>query len=115
MFRSYDHRFLLKLYIKTISDLLRYINFGAVAACGSVRCAVKQLKPNYINIKVNGRKPQDKKTTINAIKFRTNQEIKFLYCKKHNLNQQLHHLHLEGTHQYNGMWQHIQDVPLTKP
>ena len=69
---------------------------------------IKQLKPNYINIKINGQKPQDKKTTINAIRFRINQEIKFLYRKKQHLNQQLYYLYLEGAHQYNGMWQHIQ-------
>jgi len=45
-------------------------------------CKVKRLKPNYINIKINGQKPQDKKTTINVIRFRINQEIKFLYRKK---------------------------------
>jgi len=38
-------------------------------------CKVKQLKPNYINIKINGQKPQDMKTTINAIRFRINQEV----------------------------------------
>jgi hypothetical protein len=43
------------------------------------------LKPDYINIKVNGNKSQDKKTTTNAIKYRINQELKFLYCKKQNL------------------------------
>jgi len=31
-------------------------------------CKIKHLKPNYINIKVNGDKSQDKKTTTNAIK-----------------------------------------------
>jgi len=30
-------------------------------------CEIKQLKPNHVNIKINGQKPQDKKTTINAI------------------------------------------------
>jgi len=46
-------------------------------------CKVKQLKPNYINIKINGHKPQNKKTKINVIRFRINQEIKFLYRKKY--------------------------------
>jgi len=41
-------------------------------------CKVKQLKPNYVNIKINGQKPQDKKTTMNAIRFRINQE---LFCE----------------------------------
>ena len=71
-------------------------------------CKVKQLKPNYINIKINGHKPQDKKTTINAIRFRINQEIKFLYRKKQHLKERMYYLHLESAHQYNGMWQHIQ-------
>jgi hypothetical protein len=31
-------------------------------------CKTKHLKPNYINIKVNGKSSQDKKTTTNAIK-----------------------------------------------
>jgi len=33
-------------------------------------CKVKQPKPSYINIKINGQKPQDKETTINGIRFR---------------------------------------------
>jgi hypothetical protein len=72
-------------------------------------CRIKQLKPNYINIKINGRKPQDKKTTANAIGYRINQEMKFLHCKKQNLNQRLYHIHLENAQQCNGMWQHIQN------
>ena len=72
-------------------------------------CKIKQLKPKYINIKINGQKPQYKKTTINDIRYRLNQEIKFLYRKKQHLNQRLYCLHLEGAHQYNGMWQHIQE------
>jgi len=42
---------------------------------------IQHLKPNYISIKINGKKSQDKKTTTNAIKYRINHEIKFLYCK----------------------------------
>ena len=70
-------------------------------------CRTKQVKPNYINIKTNGRTQQDKKTISNAIKFRTNQEIKFLYQKKQHLNQQLYRTHLQCAHEYAGMWQHI--------
>jgi len=69
----------------------------------------KQLKPDYINIRINGKTPQDKKTTANAIRFRINQEIKFLYRKKQHLNQRLYYLHLEDAHQYNGMLQHVQE------
>ena len=48
-------------------------------------------------------------TTINAIRFRINQEIKFLYRKKQYLNHRLYYLHLDCAHKYNGMWQHIQE------
>ena len=74
-------------------------------------CKLKHLKQNYINVKINGRKPQDKKTTINAIRYRINQEIKFLYRKKQHLNQRLYYLRvqLEGAHQYKCMWQHLQE------
>jgi hypothetical protein len=57
-------------------------------------CSIKHLKPNYINFKTNGNKLQDGKTTSNALKFRINQEIKFLYCKKQNLNTRLYRIHL---------------------
>jgi len=50
-------------------------------------CKIKQMKLNYINTKTNAQKPQEKRTTINAVRFRINQEIKFLYRKKQNLNQ----------------------------
>jgi hypothetical protein len=72
-------------------------------------CKVKELKPGYINIKINGNTLQDRKTTHNAVKFRINQEIKFLYRKKQYLNQQLYHLHLEGVLQNKGMRQHALD------
>jgi hypothetical protein len=70
---------------------------------------IKQLKPNYINIKINGRKPQDKKTTSNAIRYRINQQIKSLHHKKQNPNRRLYHIHLENAQQCKGMWQHIQN------
>ena len=45
-------------------------------------CKAKQLMPKYIFIKINGNNTQSKMTTIAAIKYRFNQEIKFLYRKK---------------------------------
>jgi hypothetical protein len=72
-------------------------------------CRIKHLKPNYIHIKINWKKSQDKRTTANAIKYRINQEIKFLYCKKQNLNLKLYHIPLKCAHHCNGMWQHIQN------
>jgi len=41
-------------------------------------CKVKKLKSSYINIKINGQKLQDKKTIINAIRFRINQGVNAL-------------------------------------
>jgi len=80
------------------------------AICFNKMCRIKPLKPNYISIKINGRKPKNKRTTTNAIRYRINhQEIKFLYRKKQNNNQRLYHMHLEGAQQFNGMWQHIQN------
>ena len=73
-------------------------------------CRLKHLKPNYIHFKTSGNKLQDKKkTTSNALRFRINQENKFLYCKKQNLNTQLYHLHIECANYCNSAWQHIQD------
>ena len=58
-------------------------------------CRIRQIKPNYINIRINGQKQQDKKKTTQAIKYRINQEIKFLYPKKQQLNKQLYIDHLK--------------------
>ena len=53
-------------------------------------CRIKGLKPNYIKLTINGKTQRDKKTITNAVRFRINQEIKFLYYKKQQLNQQLY-------------------------
>jgi ribosomal protein L37AE/L43A len=72
-------------------------------------CKIKHLKPNCINIKINGKKLQDNKSTNNAVKYRINHEIKFLYSKKQNLIQQLYLILLKCAQYCNGMWQHIQN------
>jgi len=43
---------------------------------------MKQLTANCICIKVNGNNPQCQETKNAAIRYRINQEIKFLYTKK---------------------------------
>ena len=45
-------------------------------------CRQKLLKPKYINIRINGKNQQCKRTYKAAIHFRINQEIKYLYIKK---------------------------------
>jgi len=47
-------------------------------------CSIKQLTPNYINIRVNGNNTRAQKTKNIAIRYRINQELKFLYIKKQN-------------------------------
>ena len=71
-------------------------------------CKIKQVRPGYMHIKINGRRQQDKKTTNQTIRYRVNQEIKFLYRKKQHINQKLYNIHLECAQQYNGMWQYAQ-------
>ena len=77
-------------------------------------CKIKQLKPNYIHFKTNGKTPQDIKTVSQTIQCRITQEIKFLHKKKQNLNSQLYHLHLKCAGYCNGMWQHIRVSIQTK-
>jgi len=55
----------------------------------------KQLTTKYIHIKINGNNMHTKNTKIAATKYRLNQEIKFLYCKKQKLNEKLYKIHLE--------------------
>ena len=72
-------------------------------------CKIKHPKPKNINIKVNGKKSQDKKTTTNANKYRINQGIKLLYCKKAEPQSKIYRIHLKCAHYCNGRWQHIQN------
>ena len=57
-------------------------------------CRQIQLTPKYIAIKVNGHNRQSQNTLKTAIKYRINQELKYLYIKKQELNEQLYRLHL---------------------
>jgi len=69
----------------------------------------KDLKPNYINIRINGNNRQCNNTKKAAIRFRINQEIQFLYINKQKLNEQLYRLHLNCANYWNKSWPHIQD------
>jgi hypothetical protein len=72
-------------------------------------CKTRQLQPKYINIKINNNNPWNNKTKAFAIRYRINQEIKFLYCKKQKLNEQLYHLHVQCANYCNGIWQYMYD------
>ena len=73
-------------------------------------CIAKNLKPNYIHIKINGKTARDNKTTQTAIRYRIQQEIKFLYKKKQYLNRQLYQQHLEGAAALDDMPQHHEQI-----
>jgi hypothetical protein len=71
-------------------------------------CKAKQLTLKYIHIKINGNNTQSKMTITAATKYRFNQEIKFLYRKKQNQNEQLYRTYLECTNNWNGVWHYTQ-------
>jgi len=71
-------------------------------------CWIKQLTPNYINIRVNGNNTRFQKTKNTAIRYRINQELKFLYIKKQQLNKQLYKIHLKCAAHWPTTWNLIQ-------
>ena len=71
-------------------------------------CRQKQLTPNYISIRINGKNQQCQKTVQAATHFRINQEIKFLYIKKQKLNEQLYNLHIKCATIWQNYWHIIQ-------
>jgi len=65
--------------------------YCALCIVHCVLCTVrdeKVLKPNFTNIKIIGKVPQDKKNTYSAVKAWINPEITFLYSKNQKLYQQ---------------------------
>jgi hypothetical protein len=67
-------------------------------------CRNKQLQTKYIQIKIKGNNKQNQNTKTAAIKFRLNQDIKFLYKKKQTLNNTLYKQHLEGANKWGETW-----------
>ena len=51
---------------------------------------------------------QSKNTELAATKYRANQEIWFLFCKKQELNEQFYKMHLECANDRNNVWKYIQ-------
>jgi hypothetical protein len=76
--------------------------------------STKFAKPNIWNrntfiSELKEKLSKTKITVANAVKFRINQEIKFLYCKKQRLNVQLYQTHLDCANRCNNVWQYIQN------
>ena len=66
-------------------------------------CQMKQMKRNYIQFETNGKTLQNRNTESNAITYRNNQEINFLYRKKRNVNTHLYRIHLQCADQCNSV------------
>jgi len=69
-------------------------------------CRTDGLRPKYNSIHFKESSTRDSRTTQQAIKYRVNQEIKFLYKRKQHFNQLLYWMHLEGATMFDGMWPH---------
>jgi len=73
-------------------------------------CRFKQLIPTYTNIRINGNNPRCQRTKNAAIRYRINQELKFKYAKKQQLNEQLYRIHLECAAHWPTTWQIFQST-----
>ena len=54
------------------------------AICYNKTYRIKQLIPNYINIRINVNYPRCQRTENAVIRYRINQELKFQYAKNNN-------------------------------
>ena len=57
-------------------------------------CKAKQLTPTYVNIKIKADNPRFHKTKNPAVRYTTNQQLKFQYAKKQQLNEKIYKFHL---------------------
>jgi hypothetical protein len=73
-------------------------------------CKAKQLIPAYANIKIKGDNPKCQRTKNAAVHYRINQELKFQYAKKQQLNEQLYKIHLEYASLWPTNWHLIQSA-----
>jgi hypothetical protein len=84
--------------IKTnICTVFSYTEFNKI-------CKPEQVTPRYIHITVNGNNQKSLNTKNTAIKYRINQELKYLYKKKSLLNKQLYVTHLECANYWQDAW-----------
>jgi len=68
-------------------------------------CRIKQLIPTCVNIRVNSNNPRYQRTKNAAIRYRTDQELKFQYTKKQQLSEQLYKIQLECATLWPTTWQ----------
>jgi hypothetical protein len=72
-------------------------------------CKFCNVTPKYINIKISGKNKQSQNTLQAAITYRITQELKLLFTKKQQLNEQLYHLHLTCAAEWQEFWPLRQD------
>jgi hypothetical protein len=73
-------------------------------------CKSRQITPTYANIKMKVTNSRCQRTKDAAIRFRINQDIKFQYAKKQQLNERLYRLHLECATLWPTTWHLIQST-----
>jgi hypothetical protein len=72
------------------------------------KCLQYGIIPKYECIKVPNTSPAAKRSQKTASISRIKDEVKFLYCKKQNLNLQIYKLHLRLAAIWDSLWPHIQ-------
>jgi hypothetical protein len=73
-------------------------------------CQNRNIIPRYANITQRGTSNATKLTQRQAIKLRIKNEIKYLYIKKQNINNQLYKLHLKNVQFWHTNWTTIEKI-----
>ena len=74
------------------------------------QCLRRKLIPSYAKAKIPKTSPAYIHTQNKIPTLRIKDEIKFLYCKKQQLNSQIYHLHLTLANTWNNAWQYIHNT-----
>ena len=74
------------------------------------QCLKRSLTPSYANIKVPNTSPAYRYTQQKIPNTRIKDEVRYLYSKKQQLNQQIYRLHLYLSYVWDHTWPHIQET-----
>jgi hypothetical protein len=72
----------------------------------------KRLVPNYTKIKIPNNSPSAKFTQRKTQNLRIEDEIKYLYRKKQQLNHRLYYFHLPLANTWGNTWQYLAIYPV---
>jgi hypothetical protein len=70
------------------------------------QCRKKKLVPSYAKIRIPRTSPAHKHTQQKVASIRIKDEIRYLHCKK----QQINHLQLHLSHNWDSNWPHLQEA-----